>query len=71
MIYLDSAILEEAQAAVAMGWVKGITTNPTLLKKSPLPPEECLQKLSAICPGELYYQLCGTDFESMIREGYR
>jgi transaldolase len=71
MIYLDSALLEEAQTAVTMGWVKGITTNPTLLKKSPLPPEECLQKLAAICPGELYYQLCGTDFESMIREGSR
>jgi transaldolase len=71
MIYLDSALLEEAQAAVAMGWVKGITTNPTLLKKSPLPPEECLRELSAICPGELYYQLCGTDLKSMIREGYR
>jgi transaldolase len=71
MIYLDSALLEEAEAAVAMGWVKGITTNPTLLKKSPLTPEECLQKLSAICPGELYYQLCGTDFASLIREGHR
>ena len=70
MIYLDSAILEEAEAAVAMGWVKGITTNPTLLKKSPLAPAECLQQLSAICPGELYYQLCGNSFESMIKEGH-
>ena len=71
MIYLDSAILEEAQVAVAMSWVKGITTNPTLLNKSPLAPKECLQQLSAICPGELYYQLCATDFETMIREGYQ
>ncbi len=71
MIYLDSAILEEAQAAVAMGWVTGITTNPTLLNKSHLAPEDCLVKLSAICPGELYYQLCATDFEAMIKEGYQ
>jgi transaldolase len=71
MIYLDSAILEEAQAAVAMGWITGITTNPTLLNKSHLAPEECLEKLSAICPGELYYQLCATDFEAMIKEGYQ
>jgi len=71
MIYLDSAILDEAQIAVDMGWVKGITTNPTLLKKSNLVPEECLQQLSAICPGELYYQLCAQDFDSMIREGHR
>ena len=70
MIYLDSAILEEAEAAVKLGWVKGITTNPTLLAKSPLSPQECLQQLSKICPGELYYQLCADDFEEMIAEGY-
>ena len=71
MIYLDSALIEEAQAAVAMGWVKGITTNPTLLNKSPLAPAECLQQLSTICPGELYYQLCATDFEGMVKEGHQ
>lgn len=68
MIYLDSAILEEAQAAVDMGWIKGITTNPTLLKKSNLSPEANLKQLAAISPGELYYQLCATDFESMLTE---
>lgn len=71
MIYLDSAILEEAEAALALGWVKGITTNPTLLGKSKLSPEECLTQLAAICPGELYYQLCATDFDSMITEAKR
>ena len=68
MIYLDSALIEEAKQAAAMGWVKGITTNPTLLNKSDLPPEECLKQLSAISPGELYYQLCATDFDTMVAE---
>ena len=68
MIYLDSAIIEEAQTAVKFGWIKGITTNPTLLKKSPLSPEETLSQLTAISPGELYYQLCATDFENMVAE---
>ena len=68
MIYLDSALIEEAQAAVAMGWIKGITTNPTLLNKSDLAPEDRLQQLTAISPGELYYQLCATDFEGMVTE---
>lgn len=71
MIYLDSAILEEAEAAVTMGWVKGITTNPTLLNKSQLSPEQCLKQLAAICPGELYYQLCATNFEGMITEAHQ
>ena len=68
MIYLDSAIIEEAKTAANFGWIKGITTNPTLLKKSPLSPEETLTQLTAISPGELYYQLCATDFDSMVTE---
>jgi len=71
MIYLDSALLEEAEKAIKFGWVKGITTNPTLLAKSPLSPEETLQKLSLICPGELYYQLISSDVDQMIIEGHR
>jgi transaldolase len=68
MLYLDSALVEEAKTAVAMGWVKGITTNPTLLNKSELSPIECLKQLAAISPGELYYQLCATDFAEMVTE---
>ncbi len=68
MIYLDSALIEEAQIAAKMGWVKGITTNPTLLAKSNLSPETTLQKLATISPGELYYQLCADDFDSMVAE---
>ncbi|WP_036488070.1 transaldolase family protein [Myxosarcina sp. GI1] len=69
MIYLDSAIVEEAKIAVSLGWIKGITTNPTLLAKSDLTPEATLKQLAAICPGELYYQLCATDFDGMVIEG--
>lgn len=69
MIYLDSAIATEAQAAIRLGWVGGITTNPTLLAKSDLSPEETLIQLAQLSPGELYYQLCATDFDSMITEG--
>ena len=68
MIYLDSAIIGEAKIAIELGWIKGITTNPTLLKKSPLSPEETLHQLTEICPGELYYQLCATDFDNMVAE---
>jgi len=66
MIYLDSAIIAEAKTATSLGWVKGITTNPTLLKKSPFSAEETLSDLAAISPGELFYQLCSSDFESKV-----
>jgi transaldolase len=69
MIYLDSALINEAQIAKNLGWVKGITTNPTLLAKSNLPPQETLRKLAALSPGELYYQLIASDFPAMVAEG--
>jgi len=67
-ILLDSANLEEAKAIARWGWVKGITTNPTILAKSNLPPEKVLQHLADISPGELYYQLTSSDFEGMVAE---
>jgi len=69
MIYLDSALVSEAKTVGNWGWVKGITTNPTLLAKSDLPPETTLEQLAAISPGELYYQLMATDFQGMVAEG--
>ena len=56
-IYLDSAIAAEAEIARRMGWVKGITTNPTLLAKCDRPPAETLSQLAAITSGPLFYSL--------------
>jgi transaldolase len=68
-IYLDSAIALEAEVATKMGWVKGITTNPTLLAKSDLSPETTLKKLAALTSGPVFYQLMASDFDGMLAEG--
>ncbi len=68
MIYLDSALIEDAKVAQNWGWVKGITTNPSLLAKSSLSPEETLQQLAQLSPGELYYQLMSRDYAGMVKE---
>ncbi|NES25341.1 MAG: transaldolase, partial [Symploca sp. SIO3E6] len=70
-IYLDSALINEALVAQKLGWVKGITTNPTLLAKSDLSPEATLKQLAEISPGVLYYQLMAADFDGMLKEGRR
>ncbi|MDY7020978.1 MAG: transaldolase family protein [Cyanobacteriota bacterium] len=68
VLYLDSAIVEEAKEMSQWGWVKGITTNPTLLAKSPLSPAETLRQLKQTTPGEVCYQLTASDLEGMIAE---
>lgn len=70
--YLDSAIVSQAQKAAEWGWVKGITTNPTLLTRSEYPPETTLLNLAASMPGApIFYQLTAPDVENMLREADR
>jgi transaldolase len=67
--YLDSAISAEAEIVKHWGWVKGITTNPTLLAKANTPPEATLKTLVSLTSGPVYYQLFASDKEKMITEG--
>ncbi|WP_071517646.1 transaldolase family protein [Geitlerinema sp. PCC 9228] len=68
-LYLDSAMVRDAEVVKTWGWVKGITTNPTLLAKSDRPVKETLRKLAELTPGVLYYQLTATDVNGMVSEG--
>ena len=68
-LYLDSAIASEAEIASKIGWVKGITTNPTLLAKSDNPPETTLKRLAALISGPVFYQLIASDLDGMLAEG--
>ncbi len=68
-IYLDSAIIAEAQTAKELGWVKGITTNPTLLAKTDLPVETTLKQLAQLTTGPVFYQLISSDLQEMLAEG--
>jgi transaldolase len=69
ILYLDSALVSEAKIARSMGWITGITTNPTLLAKSDHSPETTLRQLASLIPGEIFYQLTAPDLEGMLAEG--
>ncbi len=68
-IYLDSAIAAEAEIARQLGWVKGITTNPTLLSKTDLPVQTTLKKLAELTTGPVFYQLMSSNLDGMVAEG--
>ena len=70
-IYLDSAIAAEARAAMELGYVRGITTNPRLLAKVNRPPAEVLMELCGICDGTVFYQLTGATLSERLEEGER
>jgi transaldolase len=67
-IYLDSAILDEARQAKNLGWVYGVTTNPTLMAKAGVAPEIVLKELAELKFHQVYYQLVLQNVEDMLIE---
>jgi transaldolase len=70
-LYIDSAILDEIKEAFSWGWVSGVTTNPSLLGKSEVKPEERLKAIANLVAGEIFYQLIAETPEGMYLEAHR
>jgi transaldolase len=56
-LLLDSAFADDARQAMSLGFIAGITTNPTLMVKVTRSPEEVIAELAGICPGTVFHQL--------------
>jgi transaldolase len=70
-LYIDSAVLDEIKEAFSWGWVSGVTTNPSLLGKSEVKPEERLKAIANLVDGEIFYQLLAETPEGMCLEAHR
>jgi len=67
-IYIDSANIKEVTQAVSLGWLYGITTNPTILAQAGTDPLDTLSKLADFNVKEIYYQVHSAELEVMERE---
>ncbi len=67
-IFIDTADIEQAKAALMTGWVHGITTNPILLSNADSSVSDTLQQLAGLNIGLLFYQLTATCREEMLKE---
>jgi transaldolase len=70
-LLLDSAQIEDARAAAELGFVRGATTNPTLLERAGRPAEEVIPALCDLLPGIVYYQLTAPDVAGRAAEARR
>jgi len=50
-LFLDSANLDEIRAAVELGYVDGVTTNPALLATQSRPLDQLVEDICALVPG--------------------
>ena len=69
-IFLDTADTELIKKHFATGLVDGVTTNPTLIKKSGRDPEEVYQELIDLGLPDISMEVVGTG-EEMVAEGRR
>ena len=68
-ILLDSASVDDAVAAVGLGFVRGITTNPALMARETKEPLAHLERVLAAFPeGPVCYQPTRSSFEAMQGE---
>lgn len=71
--YVDSANMKEIEKALSLGYVQGITTNPTLLKRAEIWKDfkslhEFYSKLMEMCDGEVFVQVPSRNYEHMLKK---
>ena len=69
-LFIDSADVEVIRSAFETGLIDGVTTNPTLIRKSGRDPEDVYQELIDMGVTDLSMEVVGDD-EIMLAEGRR
>lgn len=68
-IFLDTANIEQVKAAVKLGVISGVTTNPSLVSKEGTGDyESVIKKICSICTGSISAEVLAEDAPGMIKE---
>jgi transaldolase len=68
-IFIDSANINEIREIQALGFLAGVTTNPSLVAREKRDYKEVVKEICAIVDGPISAEVIGLDYDSMIREG--
>jgi transaldolase len=67
--FVDTAEIAEIKALADTGLLDGVTTNPSLIKKSGRDFKETIKEICAITDGPVSAEVVATDYEGMVRQG--
>jgi len=68
-IFIDTADTKEIKDAADLGWVDGVTTNPSLVAKTGKPFRQLLDEIVAIVDGPISAEVLSLDYEGIVKEG--
>lgn len=69
-IFIDTANFDEIKAAYEMGFVAGVTTNPSLIVKEKRDLKEVIKQIAALVDGPVSAEVIATTAPEMIKEAY-
>ena len=69
-IFLDTADTDQIRERFETGLIDGVTTNPTLIRKSGRDPEQVYQEIRNIGLNDISMEVAGSTFD-MVSEGVR
>jgi len=67
-IFIDSADINEIKEVASWGILDGVTTNPTLVKKTGRPFKECVADILKVVSGPVSVEAISPDAAGMIKE---
>ena len=66
--FADTAEIAEIKELADTGLLDGVTTNPSLIKKSGRDFIEVVKEIAAICPGPVSAEVVALDHDGMMKE---
>ena len=67
--FLDTAEVKEVEEIASWGILDGVTTNPSLIKKSGRDFKEVVKEIAQICDGPISAEVTALDAPGMIEQG--
>lgn len=70
-IFLDTANLKQIKEAQALGFLDGVTTNPSLLAKEGMKFDDAIRAICEVCPGPVSAECVTETHDEMVPEARR
>src|SRR5262245_46821281 len=70
-IFLDTANVNEIKEAAKLGFLDGVTTNPSLIAKEKKKFDDVIREICEVCPGPVSAECVTEKFEEMFPEAKR